>query len=150
VYSHGINEGVDEGFDRDSNDDWDEGDEAEGSLGGLEATNNYGGEEVEKEEEKFIGDGWAERDAAARGEPYPAPNHDSRALMITLSAQNSSVYPTSFPKIVEIVAWYEPQLGVFEAARSNSSPTATWMRWRDFETGCTTGTRSRKKASWGC
>jgi hypothetical protein len=51
VYSHAIDEEVEEEFNRDSDDDWDEDDEAKGSLYVLRFISTYGGEAVEKEEE---------------------------------------------------------------------------------------------------
>jgi hypothetical protein len=56
VYSHAIDDGVEEEFDRDSVDDWVEDEEAEGSLDGLEGISTYDGEKVEEEEEEFMGD----------------------------------------------------------------------------------------------
>jgi hypothetical protein len=57
VYSHAIDDGVEEEFDRDSVDDWVENEEAEGSLDGLEDINTYGEEKVGEEEEEFMDDG---------------------------------------------------------------------------------------------
>jgi hypothetical protein len=57
VYSHVVDDGVEEEFDRDSADDWVEDEEAEVSLKGLEGISTCGGEKVEEEEEEFMGDG---------------------------------------------------------------------------------------------
>jgi hypothetical protein len=46
MYSHAIDDGVEEEFDRGSDDGWDEDDEAGVSLVDLEGTRTYGGEEV--------------------------------------------------------------------------------------------------------
>jgi hypothetical protein len=126
----------------DSGDGWDEDGEADGALGGLEATNNYGGEDVEEEEEGFMSDGWAEQGVPARGEPYPACNHDGKVLMTTLSAHNPLGYPASSPKSFTMAMWEELQLRMFEASSSKSSPAAILTRWRVLESVCTIGTRS--------
>jgi hypothetical protein len=89
-----------------------------------------------------VDDERAERGAAARGEPYPARNHDSMALMITLSVHNPSGYPASSPKNVTMAMWEEPQLRMFEAASSKSSPAAILTRWRVLELVCTIRTSS--------
>jgi hypothetical protein len=130
VYSHVIDDGVEEYFDGDSDEDSDEADDAEIYLGGLEHTSTYGGKDVEEEAEEFMGDGWAERGAAARGEPYAARDHDSRSLISTFPAQHSSRHPAGSLKNAVMAIWEEPQLGVFKAARSHSesSSTATWTR----------------------
>jgi hypothetical protein len=88
--------------------------------------------------------------AAVRGEPYPARNHDTRVLIISFPVQNSSEYPASSPKNVAMVVWEEPQLEVFEAAKSNSSPVATLTRCRVFEAVGAIGTRSWHKRRRGC
>jgi hypothetical protein len=66
VYSHAIDDGVEEEFDRDSVDDWVEDKEAEGSLDGLEDISTYGGENFGEEGEEFMGDGRAERGCRKR------------------------------------------------------------------------------------
>jgi hypothetical protein len=141
VYSYPIGDRVEEKSDRDSGNGWDEDERAGVSLVDLEGIRTYSGQEVEEEEENVMGDGLAERGAAAQGELYLARDHDSRALMITLSVESPSGYSASFLKNVAMVVWEEPQLVVFETAKSNSSPTATLTRWRVFEVVCTIGTR---------